>query len=190
MSGPADACRALAALALLTALTACGSPTAAPTATSRTLLADTPRVAEPRDLRPVPTCQLLTPAQVESFGLDPGTAELIEDDGTEICQYRGRDGRSRADVTTAYRYEVGGLDRLYRNREFIRVFRPGTLDGYPTVTTNPEDATVSCDFYVGVADDQILLTTANRLPSSSAPPPCQTARAIASAVLSNLPPSH
>lgn len=119
--------------------------------------------------------------------MNPASARRVEDGPTEICQYRAIDGRSRASVSSAYRFEgVNGLELLYRNREFIEVFTPGALDGFPTLLTNAETAD-SCDLYIGVADDQILAATANTLRSSKGPPACVTARAMASAALSNLP---
>lgn len=178
--------RFLAAACLLAGLTACAALPLG-NAPAKPALSDAPRVPDSRDLRGTPVCDLLTPAELERFGLDPATATYAEVAETDICRYRGRDGLRQASVTSAARWDPGGLDRLYLNREFAEIFEPGILDGFPSVVTDANRADL-CDLNVGVADDQLMIVTAAKLTGSTAPHSCDQARAIASAVLSHLPP--
>jgi hypothetical protein len=181
-----------AALVLLTGLaglTACGILPTGPT--RQPLLPETPRVAEPRDLRDIPPCQLLTPTQITDLGLDPTTAKPSEFQSTFDCDIHARDFSTSASLVSAYRYEVGGLDRLYRTRQLLRdrdrIFVPGTLDGFPTVITNANVAD-DCVLNVGVADNQVLMIDTDVDPYLSTVHACDLARDVASAVLANLPP--
>ncbi|MGQ0574535.1 MAG: DUF3558 domain-containing protein [Pseudonocardia sp.] len=175
--------RLIATTCLLGALTGCttfpfgGAPA----------LSDAPRVPDPRDLRGIGICELLDPVELRRFGLDPASADEELDRETEDCSYNATDYLVGASVTTAYRWEPGGLDRLYLTREFAEIFEPGTVDGFPTVITDANEANI-CNINVGVADDQLLLVRANKSMRSTAPHSCDQARAIASAVLADLPP--
>jgi hypothetical protein len=184
-----------AALVLLTGLTGLAGLTACgllPTGPTRPpLLPETPRVAEPRDLRGIPACQLLTPTQATGLGLDPATAKPDEFNSIYACDIHARDSSTSASLGSAYRFEVGGLDRLYRNRQLFLdgdgIFVPGTLDGFPTVITDANSAD-DCVLNVGVADDQVLVIDTGIDPYRSTLHACDLARDIASAVLTNLPP--
>jgi hypothetical protein len=184
-----------AVLTMLAGLTACGLlPTGSTDTTGSTrqpLLPETPRVAEPRDLRDIPACQLLTPTQATEFGLDLAGARPDEFQSTYDCDIHAPDSSTSASIVSAYRYEVGGLDRLYRNRELLLdgdgIFVPGTLDGFPTVITDANSAD-DCVLNVGVADNQVLLIDTGVDPYRSTVHACDLARAVASAVLTNLPP--
>lgn len=185
MSAGRTACALLAAC-LLTTLAACGvAPTSAPTPTPA--LSDAPRVPAPRDLTGIPACQLLTPDQLRQFRFDPADLRTEHQDTTDRCQYTRPDYLLSGSLTSAYRWQPGGLDRLYLTREFAEVFIPGTLDGFPTLLDTLEDADF-CELSVGVADDQLLLVRASTLSRYRGPPACEVARSMASAVLSNLPP--
>lgn len=176
--------------ALIPVLSGCG---ALPLLTAgKPALSDAPRVPDPRDLRGTPACELVGPAEFARFGLDPASAKAatqkIDDtQSVEHCNYRARDLLSHLSLTSAYRLDPGGLDRLYLNREGAPVFEPETLDGFPLVRTEPEDSD-ACDLNIGVADDQVLVVGFARLPGYTGPAPCENARALASAVLANLPP--
>jgi hypothetical protein len=180
---------ALALLTGLTGLTACGLLPTGPTRPP--LLPETPRVAEPRDLRGIPPCRLLTPTQITDLGLDPSTAEPDEFHSTYDCYIDSADTSKSAAIASAYQFEVGGLDRLYRNRQLLLdgdgIFVPGTLDGFPTVITDANSAD-DCALNVGVADDQVLLIDTDVDHYLSTVHACDLARDVASAVLTNLPP--
>ncbi|MGQ0574537.1 MAG: DUF3558 domain-containing protein [Pseudonocardia sp.] len=173
--------RLIVTTCLLAALTGCAAlPFGTPA------LSDAPRVPDPRDLRGIGICALLDPTELRRFGLDPASADEELNRETEDCNYHSADYLVGASGTTAYRWNPGGLDRLYLTREFAEIFEPGTVDGFPTVITdaNRDDL---CDLNVGVADNQLLIVTARKSTRSTAPHSCDQARAIASAVLADLP---
>jgi hypothetical protein len=199
--------RALPAfLALLTGLTACGLlPTGSTDTTGTTrqpLLPETPRVAAPRDMRGIPVCQLLTPTQITDIGLVPTKTEQSKGaNSTEECTVYSELGSYSASVISGFRLgDQGGLDPFYRGRKIFEkndqldlgVFDPGTLDGFPTLVVDHNN-TEFCTLYIGVADDQLLLVRAvapeKKYPSLERPQvACDLVHAVASAVLTNLPP--
>ena len=173
--------RALAVLVLLVLATACGAEGPFPSGA--------PRVAAPKDLRDIPACALLTPAQLDAFGFDPRQLRTETQDTTERCLLTHPRYLYSGSVTSAYRWEIGGLDRLYRNRDLPGSdFIPGTLDGYPTVQEDKEDSNF-CAITIGVADDQLLLVSGGIISHLETDrTACNLAREIGSAVLANLPP--
>ncbi|MGQ0574694.1 MAG: DUF3558 domain-containing protein [Pseudonocardia sp.] len=186
---------ALAAI-LLPVLTACGAlplPGLGPVfGTAKPALSDAPRVTDPRDLSAVPVCDLVPPAELARLGLDPASADDVVQKVDDVqyvehCSYRSRDLLSGITLTSAHRLDPGGLDRLYLNREFMSVFVPETIDGFPAVRTELDDGG-ACDINVGVADDQVLISGFHDIPGYEGPSPCDNARALASAVLATLPP--
>jgi hypothetical protein len=175
--------RATALLALLILTTACGADGPFPSGA--------PRVATPKDLRGIPACSLLTPAQLTAFGFDPTHSRTETQDTTERCLLSHPRYLYGGSVTSAYRWEIGGLDRLYRNRDLPGTdFIPGTLDGYPTVQEDQEFSDF-CGITIGVADNQLLIVSGginSHLETDRRA--CELAREIGSAVLSNLPALH
>jgi hypothetical protein len=146
-----------------------------------------PRVDVPRDARGIAACNLLTDDQQVSLGVDPATAVSTAQGDAGRCRWRTLDGTGSLGVNSAPDFPVGGLEGLYLVRSTYDVFEPGELQGYPTVRADRADTGDSyCTIYVGVADDQLVWTSAAFVGASRSA--CETARQMASNVLSNLPP--
>lgn len=146
-----------------------------------------PRVAEPRDVRGIPACDLLTPAQLTALEINPNTAEPAAQGSADECFWRLTDGSGSLMVTSAPDFPVGGLEGLYISRPGYDVFEPGELDGFPIVRADRKDnPDTLCTIYVGVADDQLAWTSAAF--AFKEHPACATALRMASAMLANLPP--
>lgn len=148
-----------------------------------------PRVARPRDARHIAACDLLTPAQLEGFGVDLATARSSEQNTGLRCEWRARNKLVRFEAVVAAGLGpsgfIPGLSQLYFQRDTYDIFEPGELDGFPIVHAD-RDVNSDCTIYVGNADDQVVYTAAGS--ATGDPKRCDIARAMASALLSNLPP--
>jgi hypothetical protein len=180
-----------ALLSMLTGLTGCGIPPTGPT--QQPLLPETPRVAEPRDMRGIPACRLLPPTEATALGLD---ITSVWDYSPEECIFSSFDNSRGVRITSGYTLDLrGGMDPFYRAREVFEketkfspgIFEPGTIDGYPTINISPARAD-TCQFFIGVADDQTLVVLGSGALDSPTVHACDVARAVTSAVLANLPP--
>lgn len=192
--------RLVAMLMALAALGACaapvpGAPSPAGSAASTdgapaSAVTDAPRVPNPRDVRGIAACDLLTPAQLNGFGLDPATAKASTQNTALNCGWRTRDGLGSVNVTAGTQFNVNGLDGLYLLRETYGVFEPGEMDGFPIVRAERNDSRSTgdnyCTIYVGVADEQLVWAATGYLKPT--PPACDTSRAVMATVLTNLPP--
>jgi hypothetical protein len=148
-----------------------------------------PRVARPRDARGVAPCDLLTVAQLEAVGIDPATAKIEQQNTAFRCVWRSRDklGVFEADNNSEARPNgyIAGLSGLYAVGETFEIFEPGELDGFPIVHAD-RNVGSDCTIYVGVADDQLLWTAAGYVKGPQKR--CDLALAMASSMISNLPP--
>lgn len=183
---PRRGARLAAATFLLSALAGCAALPAGPSPTTP-LASGAPRVSDPRDLRGTRACAILAPDELRRFRVDPSTGTSEDWQQTEICRYHSLDNLDSFSVTTAFRWNPGGMDRLYRNRQFAELFETGMVDGFPTLIVDSNAADI-CDLNVGVADDQLLIVSVTKSIRSTAPHACDQARAIASAVIAHLPP--
>lgn len=190
------------ALALLTGVamsgcdsTAVGSPTAAstlpgtgegtsggvPSSESDRLA---PPVENPKDLRGIDACELLTPDQLSELTfIEPGEKRTSAW-GEENCGWFS----SMLGIILSPDTTLGeGLDQAYRSKNAFDNFEESSVDGYPAVRV--DFATQSCGLIVGVSDEQTLSMEFTRV-SSKAPglnDPCGFAETIAAMVLKNLP---
>jgi hypothetical protein len=143
-----------------------------------------PPVDNPKDLRGVDPCELLTPEQRAELGLRPGEKEDISPWGEETCGFGG----SIVSIGFSPDTTLGeGLDQAYRAKDSFENFAETTVDGYPAVRVN--FATQICSLIVGVSDTQTLGMDFARV-SSSAPgrgDPCGFAESVLGEVIKNLP---
>jgi hypothetical protein len=196
-------CRRLLAAVLIVAAgltlagcdsSAAGSPTAATTlpGTGETSEAPpssesdrlSPPVENPKDLRGIDPCELLTPEQLTELTLtEPGEKDTTPW-GEEGCTWSS----SILFVGFSPDTTLGeGLDQAYRSKDSFDNFEVSSVDGYPAVRVN--FATQLCGVIVGVSDDQALSVDFGRV-SSQAPglnDPCGFAETVAGMVLENLP---
>jgi hypothetical protein len=144
-------------------------------------------VQNPRDARGIAACDLLTAEQQAALGIDPGSAAPASQGEAARCRWRTLDGAGALGVTSATEFAVGGLEGLYLVRDTYDVFEPAEIDGFPIVHADRGDTgDDACSIYIGVSDDQLVWTSAGFVASPRSA--CETARQMASNVLSNLPP--
>jgi hypothetical protein len=77
-----------------------------------------------------------------------------------------------------------GLAFAYDVAPSFSAFQEAKIDGYPAVNVEPAGAP-TCSYWVGVADNQSFSAGASSL-STSAPPLCEKAEALASEVIDAL----
>jgi hypothetical protein len=170
-----------------------GSPT--PNATQPTTASETsggaapserlsPPVENPKDLRGIDPCDLLTPDQKTELGLTRPVTRDTSPWGEDTCDLGG----SVVGIGFSPDTTLGeGLDQAYRSKNTFDNFEPSEVDGYPAVRV--DFTTQSCGLFVGVSDEQTLHMELTRV-SPDAPgkgDPCGFAESIMSDVLENLP---
>lgn len=143
-----------------------------------------PPVENPKNLRGIDACELLTLAQLTELSFtEPGEKDT-SGWGEENCIWQNSIlGVSLSPDTTLGK----GLDQAYRNKNRFDNFEESSVDGHPAVRVN--FATQSCGLIVGVSEEQTLSMDFTRV-SSQAPglnDPCGFAESVAGMVLENLP---
>jgi hypothetical protein len=180
---------ALLVLVLAVALTGCaagGAQSGLGTATSPAgVPADPiPPVSEPRNLVGTPPCQLLIPAQLAANRID--RAGQIKDVlGAPGCEW---DDKAHTREISIY-VDIGNdvLHNVYAQRATFPVFEVTQVVGHPAIRTkNSMDAT-SCAFRVAAAQRQTFVVDFTSL-RQGLEEPCGPAKALAEAVITNLPP--
>ncbi|MDN5751611.1 MAG: DUF3558 domain-containing protein [Pseudonocardia sp.] len=144
-----------------------------------------PPVADPRDVRGIAACDLLTAEQKQGFGIDVATENQDRPDDFGGCAWRTLDMEGVLGVVGVQDPPVG-LDGLYNVREAYPVFEPGEIDGRPIVRADFVDtAGRDCRIFIGVADDQMIQASAKYAfqPGRG----CEVAREMAAAMIANLP---
>jgi len=188
----------VAALAVLSGVTlagcestATGTPTPGPTGSdtsaSSTQPTNTarlsPPVANPKNLRGIDPCDLLTAAQLPELDADGPGEQGTSKWGERDCLWENH----IFSLSLAPDTKHDGLDGSYRERDRQFDFVPSEVTGYPAVRVNI--ATTFCAVIVGVADDQSLLVSYGPV-APDAPgtgDPCGFAESVAAMVLANLP---
>jgi len=146
------------------------------------------RVRDPKDMRGLPFCELLTRPQLVALGLMPETARP-EPSGPGVggCDWRPvGDPDNLAGFTVRVDSAEPALRGVYIERSEEYLFDPTEVAGHPAVAIR-DTAGAGCVLEVGVADDQLLSAGANVV-GRPIPDDCDRARRIAEAVLANLPP--
>jgi hypothetical protein len=143
-----------------------------------------PPVDNPKDLRGVDSCELLTPEQRADLGFTQQGKKDTSPWGEERCNFAG----SVVGIGFSPNTTLGdGLDQAYRNKDNFDNFAETDVDGYPAVRV--DFATQSCGLIAGVSDTQTLSMEFTRV-SPNAPgkgDPCGFAESVMGDVIKNLP---
>ena len=146
-----------------------------------------PPVAQPKDARGRQACDLLTPAQLRSLGLDPTSADQHTSGEAQVCSWATPDGTNTAGITLdSDRYPLPALDGIYvLEKGITKVFEPITVAGHPGFRSDTDLTT--CTYLIAVADYQLIGVDgrARDLPRAD---PCGPSRRMVELILSNLPP--
>lgn len=163
--------------------TAAGSETsggASPTESDRL----SPPVRNPKELRGIDPCQLLTQEQQAELSLTGSAEKGVSLWGEEECKWFG----SVVGIILSPETTGGeGMEEVYRARNNFENFAESDIDGYPAARIN--FASQSCGLIAGVSDTQTLLMEFTRV-SSSAPgkgDPCGFAESVMGEVIKTLP---
>ncbi|MCE3556130.1 DUF3558 domain-containing protein [Pseudonocardia sp. RS11V-5] len=140
-----------------------------------------PLVSSPLDARGVDACAVLQPDRLSALGASDETARDLASDNAESCSWTSLDGSFMLDLAISVE---AGLRFPYSIKDSFLAFQETEVDGYPAVNVDPPDAP-TCSFWVGIAETQSFSADASSL-STSAPPLCEKARALASEVLDAL----
>jgi hypothetical protein len=141
-------------------------------------------VKNPKDLRGVDPCELLSAEQQAELDLTGLGEKSISEWGEEGCKWLGSIVGIILDPNTTL---GDGLERAYRNKNSFDNFAESNVDAYPAVRIN--FATQSCGLIVGVSDEQTLHMEFTRV-SPNAPgkgDPCGFAETVMGEVIKNLP---
>ena len=179
--------RAVAVLALLVALSACSVDSSAP-----------PALTEARFGAPLPA----SPRDVRSFGPDPCSGPLSEDDWSVLGfapagrpataatgeRYCNRGGPNRArDLSFIVIPARDVLVDTYRTRQFA-LFTPATVGGLPATVEQSSEGSISCTVTVGTAQDQGFILNHNEYAQGQPDNPCGRALQVAERIVAALPP--
>lgn len=141
-----------------------------------------PPIENPKDLRGVDPCQLLTPQQVADLTFtEPGTPGPGEVSGDPGCTWVNSNLNINLQVNT----DGDGIEQAYRgawdNSE------KSTVGDYPALRVNFSAS--YCGLFVGVADDQVLSVSFGRVTGDDPAyeDSCAFAESLASMALENMP---
>lgn len=143
-----------------------------------------PPVENPKNLRGVDPCELLTSEQKAELSLTEPDRRDTSPWGEGTCNLAG------PVVTVSFSPNTitgEGLDQAYRAKNSFDNFAESNIDGYPAVRVN--FATQSCGLIVGLSDAQTLSVGFTRV-SPDAPgrgDPCGFAESVVGEVIKNLP---
>lgn len=143
-----------------------------------------PLVRDPKTLVGTPPCALLTSAQLANNRMDlPGQSRDVL--GAPGCEW---DNKAHTREIAMY-VEIGRdvLRNVYAQRETFPVFEITEVTGHPAVRTKDLVEGPSCTFRVAVAERQTFVIEFTSL-RQGLEEPCGPARALAEAVIGNLPP--
>lgn len=142
------------------------------------------RVREPKDVRGIDPCDLLSRDQIGSFGLDPDSARANPARYGAGCLWQYRDGSTSAEIGTATEPNGFKLPDAYRLRENSANFEILQIAGHPAVRDDIA-ANGQCELGLAVADDQIVTISAYA-DGRILPDPCAPARRMAELIIANL----
>lgn len=178
-------------LALAAVLAGCSSGSghpadsdAASASSSRAPADPIPPVREPKGLAGTPPCALLAPAQLAGNQIDlPGQPKDVL--GAPGCEWDNnahtREIRIYVDIGTDV------LHNIYAQRDTFPVFEVTQIAEHPAIQTKNNIAGTSCTVRVAAAAKQTFVVVFTSL-RQGLEEPCGPAKALAEAVLANLPP--
>jgi hypothetical protein len=143
-----------------------------------------PLVRDPRNLAGTSPCQLLTPTQLAANRIDlPAQSRDVL--GTPGCEW---DDKAHTREIRIY-FDIGNdvLHNVYAQRETFPVFEITQIAGHPAIKTKNNAASTSCFFRVAAAERQTFVVGFTSL-RQGLEEPCGPAKALAEAVIANLPP--
>ncbi|HWR47340.1 MAG TPA: DUF3558 domain-containing protein [Pseudonocardiaceae bacterium] len=183
--------RAPVVLALATLLAGCSAggtqPTgagAAPAASTSAPADPIPAVRDPKNLAGTPPCRLLTPAQLAANRIDqPGQPKDVL--GAPGCEWDDKAHTREIRIYVDIGYDV--LRNVYAQRATFPVFEVTQAAGHPAIRTKDLIDGTSCSFRVAAAERQTFVVELTSL-RQGLEEPCGPAKALAEAVMGNLPP--
>ncbi|MBW0132893.1 DUF3558 domain-containing protein [Pseudonocardia abyssalis] len=146
-----------------------------------------PSVRDPKDIRAIPPCDVLTDEQLRDLDLLPGTAQELKDPVTERCGWS-----SATDDTNPVGLEINSdtnlavLDVVENLRGNFERYEPTEVAGHPAIRTDAV-ADNSCTLVIAIADHQGVSIGSNGA-NRPLPDPCDIPRRMGEFILSNLPP--
>lgn len=146
-----------------------------------------PSVTEPKDIRGVRPCEVLTDDQLLELELVPGSARELPDPVTGRCGWS-----SAVDDTNPVGMEINSdttlaiLDLMHNLRNNFERYEPTEVAGHPAIRAD-DLADNSCALVIAIADHQGVSIEYN-LANRPLPDPCEVPRRMGEFILSNLPP--
>jgi Protein of unknown function (DUF3558) len=183
--------RVLILLMLAAVLTGCSSgsepPTGddSPSASSPSSSTDPiSAVQNPKNLAGTPPCALLTSTQLAGNRIDlPGQPKDVL--GAPGCVWNNNAHTREVRIYVDTSSEV--LHNIYTQRETFPVFEITQIAAHPAIQTKNNLAATSCTVRVAAAEKQTFVVVFTSL-RQGLEEPCGPARALAEAVIGNLPP--
>lgn len=171
-------------LALAALLAGCSAGGARPTGAGAAPADPIPPVRDPKNLADTPPCQLLTPAQLAANRIDlPSQSKDVL--GAPGCEW---DDKAHTREIRIY-VDTGNdvLHNVYAQRATFAVFEVTRVAGHPAIRTKDLVEGTSCSFRVAAAERQTFVVEFTSL-RQGLEEPCGPAKALAEAVMTNLPP--
>jgi Protein of unknown function (DUF3558) len=157
---------------------------AAPAASARAPADPIPAVRDPRNLAGTPPCRLLTPEQLAANRIDlPSQSKDVL--GAPGCEWDDKAHTREIRVFADIGMDV--LHNVYAQRATFPVFEVTQVAGHPAIRTKDVVKGTSCFFRVAAAQTQTLNLMFTSL-RQGLEEPCGPAKALAEAVMANLPP--
>ncbi|MEU7813347.1 DUF3558 domain-containing protein [Pseudonocardia sp. NPDC049154] len=175
---------ALALLATLALLSSCAdnpSDVAPHVPPSEEMDVPVPTVDAPLDAAGVDPCAVLASDRLTRLGVSDQSARDFSNENAGRCAWKAVDNSFMLDL--AVNVEAG-LRFPYSIKGSFLSFQETEIDGYPAVNVDPVTAP-TCSFWVGLAETQSFSAGASSL-STSAPPLCEKAEALAVEVIDAL----
>ena len=143
-----------------------------------------PQVHDPKNIAGTPPCDLLNPAQMAANQIDlPARPKKVVD--AAGCEWENKVHTREIALFVDVGNDV--LHNVYAQRETYPVFQVTQVTGHPAIRTKDNVEATSCTFRVAAAQRQTLTLRFTSL-RQGLEEPCEPARALAEAVMSNLPP--
>ncbi|MFN2495830.1 MAG: DUF3558 domain-containing protein [Pseudonocardiaceae bacterium] len=166
-------------------LAGCGAGTAEDPAAQSVI----PRVENPRDVRAIADrpCDLLSPQQAASFGLDRPPRQLPGVLGAVNCEWRS----SRADVWVYISTftDKPTLEEVYDRRGSLPYFELTEIGGYPATVSRENAGLPACDVDIKPAERQSVTVSYDSTAfNNNLQQGCVVGKQVARAVVMNLPP--
>lgn len=157
---------------------------AAPESSASTPAYPIPPVKDPKNLVGIPPCQLLKSAELAANRIDqPGRSMSVL--GAPGCEWDDNAHTREIKVYVDTSHDV--LRNVYVQRATYPVFEVTQVAGHPAIRTKNNSEGTSCYVQVAAAERQTLTLRFTSL-RQGLEEPCGPAKALAEAVLANLPP--